>query len=217
MEVNINKTKIIHFRKKCCERNHVDFYLSGLNIEICENYKYLGIILNEFLDFTETANVLSVAAGRAFSSLVTNLYNKTDLMYSSYTKIYDSKLVPIMDYCSSVWGDKCYSKPDTLHDRIIRYFLDVHKCTSNAVIQGDMEWIPPHIRRQLNCLRLWNRLLDLDANRITKRIFVWDYTRNKLNWCRDVNNILKGIDLRHKFEIALTDSHAAKTIVNGKI
>ena len=102
MEVNINKTKIIHFRKKCCERIHVDYHLSGLNIEICENYKYLGIILNEFSDFTETANVLSEAAGRAFSSLVINLYNKTDLMYSSYTKIYDSKLVPITDYCSSV-------------------------------------------------------------------------------------------------------------------
>ena len=112
-------------------------------------------------------------------------------MYSSYTKIYDSKLVPIMDYCSIVLGDKCYSKPDTLHNRIIRYFLGVHKCTSNAVIQGDMGWILPHIRRQLNCLRMWNRLLDLDANRITKRIFIWDYTRNKLNWCRDVNNILR--------------------------
>ena len=57
-------------------------------------------------------NVLSEAAGRVFSCWVTNLYrvtnlyNKTDIMYmySSYTKIYDSKLVPIMDYWSSVWG-----------------------------------------------------------------------------------------------------------------
>ena len=111
-------------------------------------------------------------------------------------------------------GAKCYSKPDTLHNRIIRYFLGVHKCTLNAVIQGDMGWILPHIRRQLNCLRLSNRLLDLDANRITKRTFVWDYTINKLNCRRDVNNILKGIDLRHKFEIALTYSHAAKTSVD---
>ena len=75
-----------------------------MNIEICENYKYLGVILNEFLDFVETANILSEAAGRPFLSLVTNLYNKTDLMYSSYTKIYESKIVPIMDYCSCVMG-----------------------------------------------------------------------------------------------------------------
>ena len=71
-------------------------------------------------------------------------------MYSSYTKIYESKLVPIMDYCSSVWGAKCYSNPDTLHNRIIRYFLGVHKFTSNVVIQGDVGWILPHIRCQLS-------------------------------------------------------------------
>ena len=82
-----------------------------------------------------------------------------------------------------------------------------------------MGWIPPHIRRQLNCLRLWNRLLDLDANRITKRIFVWDYTINKLNWCRHVNNILKGIDLRHKFEIACGKNfcRSSETIVKRKL
>ena len=30
--------------------------------------------------------------------------------------MYKSKLVPIMDYCSSVWGFKLYSKPDTIHN-----------------------------------------------------------------------------------------------------
>ena len=95
------KRKVYILEKKCCKRTHVDFHLSGLNIEICENYKYLGVILNEFFYFTETANVLCTLQGE-----VTNFYNKTDLMFSSYTKIYDSKLAPtcIMDYCSSVWG-----------------------------------------------------------------------------------------------------------------
>ena len=66
------------------------------------------MVLNEYLDFTETANVLSESAGRAFSSLIVNLYNKMDLMYSSYTKVYESKIVPIMDYASGVWGAKCF-------------------------------------------------------------------------------------------------------------
>jgi len=59
-----------------------------------------------FLDFTETINVLSESAGRAFSLLVSNLYKKVDVMWSTYSKKYTSKLVPIMDYCSSVWGFK---------------------------------------------------------------------------------------------------------------
>ena len=73
-----------------------------------------------------------------------------------------------------------------------------------------MGWILPHIRRQLNCLYLWNRILDLDANRLIKCIFVWEYTRNKLNWCRNVKITLIGIGLGKNFELALTDSHAAK-------
>ena len=44
-----------------------------------------------------------------------------DILYSSYTKVYESKLVPIMDYLSSVWEGKCYPKTDTLHNRIILF------------------------------------------------------------------------------------------------
>jgi len=50
--------------------------------------------------------------------------------------MYKSKLVPIMDYCSSVWGFKLYSKPDTIHNRIIKFFLGVNKYTSRLVILG---------------------------------------------------------------------------------
>ena len=48
--------------------------------------------------------MLSESAGRAFSSLIVNLYNKMDLIYSSYTKVYESKILLIMDYASGVCG-----------------------------------------------------------------------------------------------------------------
>ena len=53
-------------------------------------------------------------------------------------KCIKSKLVPIMVYCSSVWGFKLYSKPDTIHNRIIKFFLGVNKYTSKPFIHGDM-------------------------------------------------------------------------------
>ena len=96
---------VVHFRKSNTDRTEFNFKLGNNDIEIRGNYKYLGVVLNEYQDFTETANVLSESAGRAFSSLIVNLYNKMDLMYSSYTKVYESKIVPIMDYASGVWGE----------------------------------------------------------------------------------------------------------------
>ena len=206
----INKTKIVHFRKTNSERTNFNFHLGNRHIDVCETYKYLGIILNEYLDYTETANALSESAGRAFSSLIVNLYNKMDLLYSSYTKVYESKLVPIMDYSSSVWGTKCFPKTDMLHNRIIRFYLGVHKCTSNAVIQGDMGWTPPIVRRQLKCLRLWNRLVKMDENRLTRCIFIWDYIRCRHNWCYEVKNIFKSINFNNRSEIYQCPNRQAK-------
>ena len=61
---------------------------------------------NDYLDFNNTSNVLSESAGRAFSSLVVNLYRKVTLiMYSSYSSVYNSKIVPIMDYSSKTLSE----------------------------------------------------------------------------------------------------------------
>jgi len=78
-------------------------------------------------------------------------------MWSTYSKMYKSKLVKIMDYCYSVWGFKLYSKPDTIHNKIIEGFLRVNKYTSTPVIHGDMCLDLPLIRRKLNMLRLWGK------------------------------------------------------------
>ena len=86
MCVHISKTKVVHFRKKNIALTDFEFKLGDSILEICHKYKYIGVILNEFLDFTETANVLSESAGQAFSVLVLNLYKKVDVTWSTYSK-----------------------------------------------------------------------------------------------------------------------------------
>ena len=117
--------------------------------------------------FYRNSKVLIESAGRAFSMLVSNLYKKVNVTWSTYSKMYKSKLVPFMDYCSSVWG----FKPDTIHNRIIKFFLGVNKYTSTPVIHGDVGWDSPLIRRKVNMLGLWKRLICMDNTRLTKQIF----------------------------------------------
>ena len=59
-------------------------------------------------------------------------------------------------------------------------------------------WTPPLVRRQLNCVRMWNRLLKMNEHRRSRRIFIWDYTKCRNNWCHEVRNILKSIDVGEK-------------------
>ena len=59
MSVNISKTQVVHFRKKNEALTDFEFKLVDSILEICHKYKCIGVILNEILDSTETANILS--------------------------------------------------------------------------------------------------------------------------------------------------------------
>ncbi len=42
---------------------------------------------------------------------------------------------------------------------------------------------------------LWNRLINMDENRVTKTVFKWDYIIYK-NWCFEVKEIFSSIQLQ---------------------
>ena len=48
MKVNIDKTKVVHFRNKRYPRTQQPFYLGDIEVEKIDKYKYLGIYLDEY-------------------------------------------------------------------------------------------------------------------------------------------------------------------------
>ena len=49
-------------------------------------------------------------------------------------------------------------------------------------------------------LRLWNRLVTMDDNRLTKKVFIHDRNVGTNNWSREVKYILDEIGLSHHFQ-----------------
>jgi len=197
MKVNIDKSKIMHFRKKRTQRTQFAFkYGVNCNIEICTSYKYLGIILDEYLDFDKCSDVLAESAGRALGSIITK-FKKYNVGYSTYTKMFDTNVLPILNYSSEIWGFGKFPKCDTILNRAMRYFMGVHKYAPTAAIQGDMGWISLKYRRYLCILRFWNRLVHMDEQRLVKRIFTFYLNSTYDNWCTDVHTIFDILDVSH--------------------
>ena len=72
MKENEKKSKIIHFRNMSVERTNFVFKYGTQSIDIVDRYKYLGIVVNEFLNFDTTSTVVAESAGRAPG----DMYNK---------------------------------------------------------------------------------------------------------------------------------------------
>ena len=98
------KTKIMHVRRKPCKSTQAIFYLDGTELELVSKYKYVRFFFNEHMDMKEGINVLSEAAGRSLSGIIAKFASFRDAGFQTYTKPYESCVVPIMDYFSGKWG-----------------------------------------------------------------------------------------------------------------
>ena len=199
LAVNIDKTKVMHIRKKRNPVTNFTFRLKNADLEIVEEYKYLGLVFNEFYEMGKTVEFLSSSAGRALGAIIAKFRQYKDVGYNTFTKLYESCVKPILEYGSEIWGYKVFKSCGQIQQRAIRYFLGVHRFAPIAGLVGEMGWPDPTIRNRLNMLRYWNHLLTLDDTRLTKQVFLWDFSQANNNWSCDMFNVFESINLLELF------------------
>ena len=199
MMINKSKTQIVHFRNTGQSKTNFIFHFDVTSLDIVAKYKYLGLVLDQFLNFDVTAETLSAAAGRALGSVISKIHRFKDFRYNTFTTLFHSCVTPILDYCSAIWGYRFSSKCESIQNRAMRYFLGVHKFAPVLAINGDMGWDPCLLRNKLNMVRLWNRLIAMSDERLIKQVFTWDISLKSKNWSRDMFDLFSEIGLQEKF------------------
>ena len=86
LSINVNKTGIVHFRTKSKERTTFNFQLGDNTLGVLSRYKYLGLLLDEYLIFDVTTEVLANSAGRALGSVINKSKQIGCFKYNSYIK-----------------------------------------------------------------------------------------------------------------------------------
>ena len=199
LRVNYAKSNVVHFRNKGKDCSTFGFHIGDQPVEYATVYRYLGIHMQENLDFCEAAEVLSQAGGRALGAMISKIHSYKDIGYNTYSKLFNSCVAPVIDYCSGVWGFKQFNKIDTVQNRAIRYFLGVHRFTPLLAINGEMGWTMSIHRRWANMFRLWNRLISMNNTRLTKRVFNTDYNTLRKTLCSEIKSIFEQLNMQHNF------------------
>ena len=175
LNFNLTKSEIIHFRKTRKKQTKYIFKFGNNSLTMVLKYKHLSIILDEHLTYNECATTLADSAGRNLGSVISKFYSFKNIGYSTFSKLYDTTVWPILDYYSSIWSFKKHNYAAKVQDRPARYFLGVHKNAPSLAMQGKICWILPEFKYYVSMLHLWNKLISLDPTRITHLIFEWDH------------------------------------------
>ncbi len=166
---------------------------------IVTQYKYLGIVITEFIDYNVIAQILADAANRALGSVINKYKYINGFGYYTYTKSFHSAVGPILDYASEVWGYKNVTQIDAVQNKAIRIFLRVYKSIPIDAINIDMGWTSSCVRHKTNLFRFWNRLMCMNNKHLPKIIFNLDYSCRGNTWSSNIKNIFDDIDSQNKF------------------
>ncbi len=140
MAVNTKKSLIVHFHPASMARSIFIFHIGDDLIHYVNKYKYVGLVIDEHLDYQHIATMVAKAAGRALGLLIAKVKSYGGVPYDCFTKLYNALVQPIIDYGASIKGTKEYTCVAAVQHRACRFFMGVGKYTPNCAVQGDMGW-----------------------------------------------------------------------------
>ena len=161
LHINLSKTKIVVFRNRGVVKEDEKWYLNGSMIDICNEFMYLGLLLNYNGSFTNTQKVLSDQGKKALFYL----YSKThDDFFNVETLIslFDTYVTSIVNYGCEIWGYHKGPDIETLHLSFLKKILKVKKCTVNFMVYFELGRLPLYINRYVRMISYWLKLLSTE-------------------------------------------------------
>jgi hypothetical protein len=83
LEVNYDKSNILHFRNQSRIVTSNDFHIGDNTIEIVTQYNYLGLVITEFLDYNIMAKAVAMSASRTLGLLIAKCKFNGDFIFNT--------------------------------------------------------------------------------------------------------------------------------------
>ena len=169
LRVNIEKSKIMVFRKGGQVPRNLKFYYDGSELSVVSSFSYLGVV------FTP---------GGSFSYL----YKFTDI--SPYHRLELS-----INYSAEVWGFCKADKIEVVHLQFCKRLLGIKQCTQNDFVYGELGRTSCQCKRFFTIIRYWLKIIFCDENKFIKHIYNMmlrdlESMPEKENWAMLVKRLL---------------------------
>jgi len=193
----------MHCRTASTPKTLVTCVFQNRKLLFVNSYRYIGLNLNEYMNFSHTASILAAASSRALGVLTNKYYKMNVIRFETYKKLFDTCALPVLNYGSEMWGHKHCQKLETVLHRLIKQFLETTKTTPLSMILDDFGEYLLKIQRQLKIIKYWLHIISfLDS--ILLRVVYVVIKRNNRSWCHDVREILTQCDME---DVYLADGH----------
>ena len=193
LEVNLEKSKIIVFRKGGRLSRHEKWFFNDIPVEIVNSYSYLGVNFTTKMSLVKCSSAMIAKAKKACYSILRSLSKLNCCNLNIFCKLFDAKVLPILSYGSELFGMIENVEIERVHTNAMKRFLNVSTQCSNTLLYYETGRYPVNISLKLKCVKYWLSLLKKPRNRISKQAYVMLERLSlsgKTNWVSAVQNLL---------------------------
>ena len=203
VEVNTTKTKVVVFKNGGNLARSETWKYRGTDLEVVNGFHYVGLLLTTQMSLNRMVNDLVVKGKKAMVSKLSSLFPYGVLSKTTFLKLFDVKIAPILLYGSELWGTKMYDSLERVHRYAYKRFLNVSFKVCNSFALGDCGRFPLYIQTQRRVLKYWFKLLHLPDHRYVKKAYNMLHffqTVGQVNRASRVKNMMytNGLDMYGK-------------------
>ena len=167
--------------------------LGEREIEVVNQYKYLGFVFTTKLSVSSSLESLSVKAKKKTVHLLKSMWHLRTTNASVFFRLYDAQVLPSLLYGSELWGLERRDPIEKAHMFACKRFLNVSAKTPNAVCSGELGRYPMYVHATVRAVKYWLRLCRMSVDRLPKQAYLMmlkESTDIKLNWVKAIEDQL---------------------------
>ena len=181
LSLNSNKTVFLLFDSTDISHEiNVECNLRSITIKECKETKYLGLILDNKLNFKSHVDHII----KKITKRIGAMYRSKSLLPIKYRKMFANALMlPQFDYLDTIYCRASKTKLaelDVIYKKVAKIALDVPQTESSLNVYKEMKWLPLHLRRQLHLSNYMFRIIhdDCPTNFMNKFSYISGGSRN---------------------------------------
>lgn len=194
LTVNVEKTKIMIFRKGGQLTGREIFTFKGSQIEVVENFNYLGFVMTSKGTYRKGIENLASKGLKSVCSL-NNIIKDMCIPLKMTFDLFDTYVTSVLNYCCELWGFSSADNIERLHRKFLKQKLGVKMATSNNGLYGETGRLPLIISRKIRIIKYWFKLISCyDNNCILYAIYVNMLRKcdnNESNWLSNIKEMLR--------------------------
>ena len=164
-------------------------YYNNHKLKNVSSFTYLGVTLSSNGKFFQAQKTLAEQGMRALFSL-NSLFDRISLGITEKLKLFDSMVMPILNYGTEVWGIHKGPDIERVYLKFLKQILCVRPQTSNIAVYGEVGRTPLYILRQERILRYYYKIINNPESIMFKLVQNYMVQRYNYGWMAHVKKLL---------------------------